>query len=146
MNTADMTTQSAVSASVTPTDARERLARGRANVHPQAARKHGGHSAALLAPIRERHLAWLQERFPTADVAILSLQASRLAQLELVGEWLDDRGIMRNKRLGTTYPAADFWSKVASAFERQHERLEEAQRSSPFDALSVLDQEGDDAH
>jgi hypothetical protein len=82
-----------------------------------------------LGPVRERHLEHLLARFPMADVTILGLQATRLAQLELVGVWLDDRGIMRNRRTGTIYPAADYWAKVASAFERQHERLE-AQRAS----------------
>lgn len=115
--------------SVAPSEAGEsRRGGGRDNVHPQAATTHGAHSSALAAPLRERHLAALRERFPNADVTILGLQATRLAQMELVGVWLDERGIMRNRRTGTTYPAADYWARVASAYERQHERLEAAER------------------
>jgi hypothetical protein len=97
---------------------------GHDNVRPDAATKHGAHSPELVAPIRERHLDALRQRFPKADVTLLGLQATRLAQLELVGLWLDGKGIIRNRRFGTIWPAAEYWAKVASTFERQHERLE----------------------
>jgi hypothetical protein len=103
---------------------------GRDNVHPLAATKHAGYSKTLIAKRQGAHLDRLREQFPTADVTILGLQASRLAQLELVGEWLDGKGIIRNKRFGTVWPAAEYWGKVASAFERQHERLEAQARET----------------
>jgi hypothetical protein len=100
-----------------------------ANLDPMARLEHGAHSPAKVAAASERHLTALRERFPNADVTILSLQASRLAQLELVGAWLEPRGVIRNTRTGTIYPAALYWWKVASAFERTHERLAEQERA-----------------
>jgi hypothetical protein len=119
-----------------------------ANLRPDAATKHGAHSPAQVAPIRERHLAALRERFPAADVTILGLQASRLAVLEMVGVWLDGRGILRNRRTGTVWPAADYWAKTASAFERQHERLEAQAREAsdvPGQALAAALADGGEA-
>jgi hypothetical protein len=90
--------------------------------------KHGAHSPAKVAPIRDRHLEALRERFPDADVAMLSVQASRLAIMELIGTWLDSRGILRNRRTGSIYEAAEFWQRTAAAFERRHDALEQQQR------------------
>jgi hypothetical protein len=95
-----------------------------AGLGAQASTKHGGYSPAQLAPARERHLDALRGRFPLADVTILGLQASRLAVLESVGLWLDGRGVLRNRRTGAIFSAADYWARTAAAYERQHERLE----------------------
>lgn len=111
---------------------------GRDNVHPLAATKHGAYSKAVTGELQAGHLERLRERFPAADVSVLSLQASRLAQLDVIGAWLAERGIMRNRRTGTIYPAADYWARTASAFERQQERLEaqhDGASRDPADAL-----------
>lgn len=92
------------------------------------AERHGAYSPSAVAKIKDGYLDSLKAAFPKADVTILGLQATRLAQLELVGAWLDGKGIIRNKRFGTIWPAAEYWGKVASAFERQHERLEAQER------------------
>lgn len=114
---------------------------GRDNVHAKAAVTHGAHSAELTAPIRERHLEALRERFPNADLTIVGLQATRLAQMELVGVWLDSKGgPIRNRRTGTIFGAADYWSKLASAFERTHERLEAQAAASGNGAAATLQQ------
>ncbi len=113
-------------------------------MHPMAATKHGAHSPALLEPVREQHLERLLTRFPQADVTILGLQATRAAQLQLVGAWLDGKGIIRNKRFGTIWPAAEYWGKVALAYERANERLEQQQREAapnPAESLAEIEQD-----
>lgn len=142
MSASDRGNGRAVTPDLTPTAAAEKRD-GRDNVHPLARLAHGAYSPTVLAPARERHLDALRARFPAADLTILGLQATRLAQLAAVGEWLDGKGSpIRNKRLGTTWPAADYWMRVASAFERQHERLEaqarEAGGTSPHQTLASI--------
>jgi hypothetical protein len=116
------------------------------NLRADAALRHGAHSPERIAPAREQHLDTLRERFPDADVTILGLQATRLAILELIGEWLGPRGIIRNRRTGTTWPCADYWAKTASAFERQQERLEAQHRvADPQAALAAALADGGEA-
>jgi hypothetical protein len=99
---------------------------------------HGAHSPARIAPARERHLERLREQFPQGDVTIIGLQATRLAMLDLVADWLGNRGPIRNRRTGTTWPCVDLWAKTASAFERTHERLEHQQRESGGGTANAL--------
>jgi hypothetical protein len=130
MSIEDVGTVAAEAPSGVTTETGER-GHGYDNVHPEASTKYGAHSPEIVAPIRDRNLVVLRERFPSADVTILGLQATRLAQLELVGIWLDSKGgPMRNRRTGTIFPAAEYWAKIASAYERQHERLEAQAASS----------------
>jgi hypothetical protein len=143
MNTEDTSVVAAEAPSEAPIAPAEspRRGGGRDNVHPLAATTHGAHRAELVAPIRERHLEALRERFPTADVTVIGLQATRLAQMELVGVWLDSKGgPIRNRRTGTIFGAADYWSKLASAYERQHERLEAQAAASGNGAAATLQQ------
>jgi hypothetical protein len=90
-----------------------------ANLTRSAAVTHGAHSAAAIRPLRERHIAELSEEFPNATPPELAIQAQRLAQLQLLAEFLDDRGVIRHKRRGDVFPAAALAEKLAAAYEKQ---------------------------
>jgi hypothetical protein len=51
-----------------------------------------------------------------------------MAQLEALGVYLDERGVIAHKRRGTVYPAAVFAERLAAQFERQHALLIERER------------------
>jgi hypothetical protein len=90
-----------------------------ANLRQNAAVTHGAYSDAAIRPARERHLAELVEAFPNATHAERTIQAQRLAQLEQLGAFLDERGVIRHRRRGDVFPAASLAEKIATAYERQ---------------------------
>jgi hypothetical protein len=98
-----------------------------ANLTPNAAVKHGAYSQNI-EPLRIEHLARLRTRFPSADDALLNIQAERAAQIDLIAEYLGQRpgvgAVMRNRRTATVWPARAFALKLESAYERLDERLE----------------------
>jgi len=102
-------------------------------VHPLAATKHGADHEPIVGPLRTAHLERLRVRFPTADDPLLVIEAQRAAILDVLGGYLDRRGLIRNKRTGLVNPALDRWAKTASAFERTYERLEAMHRESAAD-------------
>jgi hypothetical protein len=120
---------------------------GSANLVPPAgpgnlrAATHGAHSEALVAPLRVRFLERLREQYPAVGEELLRVQAHRAAQLELLTAWTDEHGIVRSARTGEVYGAAVFAERLASAFERQADRLRELQREAsrvdPFEALDA---------
>ncbi len=121
-------------------------ARQLANLRPNAAVRHGAHAAKDIEPLRVEHLARLRERFPSADDALLAIQAERAAQLDLISEYLGRRpgvgAVMRNRRTAVVWPAREYAAKLQSAYERQCERLEgqdrEAGNASPHDELAAI--------
>lgn len=90
---------------------------------------HGAWSEGLVAPRRERLLGELRVEFPGASERRLIVQAHRLAQLELLGEFADERGVIRSRRTGDVFPAAQLAERIASAFLSEQDRLE-AQRDA----------------
>jgi hypothetical protein len=103
---------------------------------------HGAQSEVRVRPLRERYLAELAVTYPNATDHELVIQAQRLAQLELLGAFLDERGVIRHRRRGDVFPAASLAEKIASAYERQAAVLAERERqhgkSSPHDALRAI--------
>lgn len=94
------------------------------------AAKHGAYREVGLAPVREAKLAYLRALYPHAPGELLLLQAHRAAQLELIWEWQESHGVIRDKRAGTVYPAALFGAKLASAYENALGRLAELERAN----------------
>ena len=107
----------------------EARARQLANLRADGAMKHGAHTDAKTQPLRERYLAELRSEFPDAAERRLIIQAHRLAQLELLGDFADERGVIAHRRRGTVYPAAAMAERIATAFLAEQDRLE-AQRES----------------
>jgi hypothetical protein len=106
-------------------DARKRQL---ANLKATSATKHGAYSETAIRPIRERLVAELAKAFPSATSEEIATQAMRMAQLEALGVYLDERGVIAHKRRGTVYPAAVFAERLAAQFERQHALLIERER------------------
>lgn len=94
-----------------------------ANLKPGEHVTHGATSGALIRQATAEHLASLGDQFPHATKAELTLQASRWAQIERLTAYVEERGLIRNQRSGTTIQAAELLSRLSAAFERQHERL-----------------------
>ena len=91
---------------------------------------HGALTEATVRPRRERLLAELRAEFPSASERRLIVQAHRLAQLELLGEFADERGVIAHRRRGTVYPAAALAERIASAFLAEQDRLEAQAREA----------------
>jgi len=100
-----------------------------ANLRPSASRKHEALSERALAPLRAKYRIELTAAFPHAASDEINIQASRLAMMERLQEWLDARGPISHQRRGTTYPAADLLAKVVSAYERRRDVLAERERA-----------------
>lgn len=96
---------------------------------PERSRTHGAHSDAKLAPLREQAVIDLRKRFPSADDAEISLLAHRQAQLSVLGEWQDRRGLLANRQRGIPFPAVQLHEKIAAAFEKQYAALAERERA-----------------
>ena len=101
-----------------------------ANLRSTSAVTHGATSEQRIRPLRERYLAELAEAFPSATAPELAIQAQRLAQLELLGAFLDERGVIRHRRRGDVFPAASMAEKLAAAYERQAAVLLDRERSA----------------
>ena len=97
---------------------------------------HGAHSEASIAPIRERHLTALRGQFAAVDERLLSVMAHRMAQYELLTDWLDRNGIVKGR--GEVYGAAVFAERLARNFEAQFDRLREIQGEAD-EAASAID-------
>jgi hypothetical protein len=96
---------------------------------------HGALTESRTRPLRERYLAELRGEFPTANERRLIVQAHRLAQLELLGDFADERGVIAHRRRGTVYPAAAMAERIACAFLAEQDRLE---AQAPADATLRL--------
>jgi hypothetical protein len=131
-------------------DEPDKLARGQnpgaanliepAGLRNDRAVRHGAHSEQLVAPLRERFLLELRERFNAVDDDLLVVQAHRRAQLELLSAWLDEHGVVRGGKRGEITAAATFAERIASSYERQHERLVALQREAEtVDPQAALD-------
>lgn len=126
MNTDDSGTEAAVTPALTPTAGSETTKRGdgRDNVHPLAAVKHNAYSESAVAPLADAYLAELMVELPTASERILRIQARRLARLELLGRFEDERGVLRNQRRGEPYAATLLAEKISTSYIRTHTDLE----------------------
>jgi hypothetical protein len=109
-----------------------------ANLRQNAATKHGAFSEVAIRPARERYAVELAEAFPSASAAEVAIQAQRLAQLEQLGAYLDERGVIRHKRRGDVFPAATLANQIASSFERQNAILMAREQSAGGDPRREL--------
>jgi hypothetical protein len=89
---------------------------------------HGAHSGALIRQATAEHLTNLIATFPSATQEELVLQATRMAQIERLAAFLEQRGLIRDRRTGAVFAAADLLAKLSTAFERQHAVLLEREQ------------------
>jgi hypothetical protein len=101
-----------------------------ANLRQNAAVKHGATSEAKVRPLREQYLAELRQEFPNASERRLLIQAHRLGQLELLGIFADERGVIRHRRRGDVFPAAALAERIATSYLAEHDRLEQQEREA----------------
>jgi hypothetical protein len=87
--------------------------------------RHGAHSAAALAPVRKRVLDELLEAFPGVRRDRLELAAAQRARIVLLQAYVDQRGIIRHARHGTTVPAVDLLQREEASYRRELSRIEE---------------------
>ncbi|MGC2375375.1 MAG: hypothetical protein WA484_16030 [Solirubrobacteraceae bacterium] len=92
------------------------------------AETHGAYSERRVGPLRERYLGELRVEFPNASERRLVIQAHRLGQLELLGRFTDERGVIRSRRHGNVFPATTLGEKIATAYLAEHDRLEQRER------------------
>ena len=101
-----------------------------ANLKTTAATTHGAQSEQAIRPLRERFVVELSAAFPSATKAEVAIQAQRLAQLELLGAFLDEFGVIRHRRRGDVFPAAAMAERIAANYERRAAVLLERERVS----------------
>jgi hypothetical protein len=100
------------------------------NLKPYAARRHGAFSPTRLAPLRDHYTVELTQAFPSASTAEISLLAHRQAQLHVLAEWMDERGLFANRQRGVPFPAVLLADRIAAQFEKQFAALRERERAS----------------
>jgi hypothetical protein len=98
---------------------------------------HGSHSEIVVAPVRERHLETLRQRFPDEPDPVLWIAASRAARIEVLSEYLDANGLMKR---GEIRSAATELTKLETSLERQLAQLTERakERRSPGASLATV--------
>jgi hypothetical protein len=105
-------------------------ARQLANLKSSNAVKHGTRSEAIIQPLAEQYLAELVGEFPLASERVLRLQARRLAKLDRLASYLEDRGEIRHQRRGEVFPASAIEESVTAAFLATQTRLEAQAREA----------------
>jgi hypothetical protein len=95
-----------------------------ANLRSSSAVKHGTRSEVLIRPLAEQYLAELVGEFPDASERVLKLQARRLAKLERIASFLEERGEIRHQRRGEPFPVAALEESVTAAFLSTQAKLE----------------------
>lgn len=101
-----------------------------ANLKPHAAMTHGARSGAVIREAAAEHLANLKRQLPSASDEELWVQASRMAQIQRLSAFIEERGLIRDQRKGTVYNAASMLAQLSSTFERQHAVLLERERAT----------------
>ena len=117
----------------------KRRQRQLANLQPRAAAKHHAYDAAALRPARERYQSELSARYPSAGEDEIAIQATRLAQCELLQRYLDERGVVRNRSRGDVFPAALLLAQITQAYERRRDVLAERERERSDDDSETLE-------
>lgn len=90
--------------------------------------QHGGYAESRLASLRKRFAKELAKRFPSADKPEISLLAHHQAQLSVLEDWQEKRGLLSNRQRGTVAPPVELHERIAVAFERQYAGLAERER------------------
>ena len=85
---------------------------------------HGASSESRVGPLRSEYLAQLKLEFPAADERVLIVQAGRLAKLELLERFVDERGVIRHRRRGDTFPAVALAERITQGFLATQQQLE----------------------
>ena len=101
-----------------------------ANLKTTAAVTHGARSGALIRQAAAEHLVNLRAQLPSATTEELTVQAIRMAQIERLAAYVEQKGLIRNQREGTVYEAGRLLSQLSTAFERQHAVLLARQQAS----------------
>jgi hypothetical protein len=93
--------------------------------------RHGAYAVADLEPLRDAKAAELRRLFPHCPDELLSIQATRAAQLERLWQWISERddGLVYGRR-GEVTGAASLLSRISSAYENAHARLAEIERQA----------------
>ena len=115
-----------------------------ANVgHGKPSAIHGAYSPAKLAPIRKAILSELTATFPGVRQDRLELAAAQRARVVLLQDYVDQRGIVRHRKHGTTVPAADLLAREEARYLKALGIIESlardgAQPSAPGDVTKLL--------
>ena len=127
-NTPRSETERAMPASSDP--AKREVQRRNLKQYSENSRTHGAHSEAKLQPLREQYEAEQRAAFPSAGEDEIAVQAGRLAQMHLLQSYLEDRGLIADRRRGVTFPAAQLLVTISAAYERRRDQLAERERAS----------------
>lgn len=91
-----------------------------ANLRQNAATKHGSHSEATLRPLREHAYDELAREYGAiASEHELRLAADRKARLQAIREWLDQHGVIADRRTGKPRPVLQTAERLEAVLERQ---------------------------
>lgn len=101
-----------------------------ANLRPDAALKHGARSEVAIRGRADELFAELSGLFPSASETTLRLQARRLSKLESISRFLEERGEIRNRRLGEPFPVSAMEESLTAAFLSTQGKLEAAEREA----------------
>jgi hypothetical protein len=102
---------------------------------------HGAYSKTKARDLRIRFVTELSGSYPNATPTELQIQALRLVQLELLSEYLLERGPIKNRRDGSIRPAATALERISAAYERQAALLAERERGAgapPAESLEAI--------
>lgn len=103
--------------------------------------KHGTRSERMLAPVRDKHVKDLAERYDHIVPERRWLQAHRLAQIDLGAAWLDAGGGVVRDEQGRVYDVADKVAKWSGAAETWFQQAESERPSKKFAALAEFTDE-----
>ena len=79
--------------------------------------------------------------FPSAGDDEIAVQAGRLAQMHLLQSYLEDRGLIADRRRrGVTFPAAQLLVTISAAYERRRDQLAEQEADGAANSGPTLDQ------
>jgi hypothetical protein len=91
-----------------------------ANLKPDAATKHGAYAEEKVAPLREQFAAELATQYgKIATPDELELAADRRARVKVISDWLDQRGLLADRRSGRPRAVVQLADRLQSAYERQ---------------------------
>ena len=107
---------------------------------PENSSTHGAYSESMIRPLRERFLVELAEEFPSATERELRLLAHRFAQVELLGEYIERRGVIRHQRRGDLFPAVGQMDRLTTSIEARLDRLRDRESAKAADPHALYRQ------
>jgi hypothetical protein len=100
-----------------------------ANLRPNAAQTHGFWSETKLKPLRDSFVLELSEQFPSAHSDEIALLATKRAQISVLSDRMDKRGLLQNRQRGIPFPAVALFNSSGSSYEKQFNVLREREEA-----------------